>query len=186
MEEINTTPVIETQNADFTDEQVATMTEWAKEDGWLVDEAPIAGQGVEPVPDAFGGTVSPDAYSFPTPPASLELMSIEEQREIRSAMAEAGIPRDLGDEAARRWNHALMQPTDEAALQLGMRQVEAQLRQTYGTEADEIIKLARNEAARISKRVPSVKAMLETTQLGNDAWLIATLANIARARKQSF
>lgn len=185
MEEIST--VVETAETGFTDEQVATMTQWAHEDGWLKDEAaPIAGQGVEPVTDAFGGLVSPDAYNFPAPPASLEAMTLDEQREIRTAMAEAGIPRELGEEAARRWNHALMQPQDEAALQLGMRQVEAQLRQTYGSDADEVIRLARKEAARIAKRVPAIREMIEQTQLGNDAWLIGTLANIARARKQNF
>lgn len=189
MEEVTTTPaaIAETQQPTFTDEQIATMTQWAKEDGWLPDEsAPIAEQEAKQMPDAFGGLIEPREYEFPMPPASLEPIDLAEQQEIRSAMAASGIPRELGNEMARRWNTALMKPQDEAALQLGMRQVEAQLRQTYGSEADEVIRLARKEAARIAKRVPSVKAMIEQTQLGNDAWLIGTLANIARARKQSF
>ncbi|MBI2305761.1 MAG: hypothetical protein HYU78_00525 [Rhodocyclales bacterium] len=185
MEEVTTTPaaIAETQQPTFTDEQIATMTQWAQEDGWLPDEsALIAEQEAKQVPDAFGGLIDPREYEFPIPPASLEPIDLAEQQAIRSAMAASGIPRELGNEMAKRWNTALMKPQDEAALQVGMKEAEAQLRQTYGIDADEILRLARNEAARIAKRVPSVKAMLEQTQLGNDVWLAATLANIARAK----
>lgn len=192
MEELNTAGIEATEAAgvvseSFTPEELETMQEWGEADGWLIDEqAAAAERSKDTVQDAFGGSISPSGYDFPAPPASLEPLDLAEQQAIRTAMAEAGIPRDVGNEMARRWNTALMKPQDESALQIGMKQAEAQLRQTYGTDADEIIRLARSEAARIAKRVPGVQTMIEQTQLGNDVWLTATLANIARARKQSY
>lgn len=180
----NEAAIVETQQPTFNEQELATLEQWGKEDGWLPEEQPVAAEEVKSHPDAFGGLIDPRAYNFPTPPASMEPLDLAEQQEIRSAMAQAGIPRELGDEMARRWNTAQMKPMDEAALQIGMKEAEAQLRQTYGADADEILRLARQEVARISKRVPSVKEAIERTQLGNDVWLAATLANIARARKE--
>lgn len=194
-----TTQAAETQSTDlagqgqtFSAEQIDAIQAWATEDGWAADKPNDDGALSEPAamgktyPDAFGDSVSPAAYNFPLPPASLEAMSTEEQVQFRQVLAESGIPAGLGNEMARRWNMAMLQPQDATALQISYQQASAHLREKFGADAEEIIKLARSEAKRITKHLPGVHDALANTQLGNDQWLVETLANIARAKTKSF
>jgi len=176
----------------FSAEQIAQLEAWAIADGHLpADDPPIqaspdaAAQAVDlgPQPDLYGGTVKATDYQFEVPPG-MEPMALEEQRAVRAALVAEGIPRDLGNEFARRWNATMRQPIPtDSDLELGMQQAEAQLRQQYGDKTDEVLKLARGEAKRLARRNSMFRAALESTQLGNDPWIAATLANLARARQ---
>jgi hypothetical protein len=146
-------------------------------------EAPAPAIAPEALPDLFGGQVRPVAYQFEQPADEATAMPLAEQAEIRNVLASEGIPADLVNEGARRWNAAVAAgPQDDAALKLGMAQCRAQLEQVYRDRLPEVLKLARSEARRMMARSPQIKAALESTQLGNDVWLIGTLANLAQAR----
>jgi hypothetical protein len=170
----------------FSEEHIATMAEWAAEDGLDFPDTPATeAKQVEPAADAFGGLVVPTAYNFPAPPANLEPMTVQEQLEVRQVLAESGIPVSIGDQVAKLWNSALAEPSDAAALELGRLEIAAKLRQSHGDEAEEIIRLARAEVQRICLRLPWVHDVLAGTSLGNNEWLIQSLANIGRARKEN-
>lgn len=177
----------------FTPEQTAQLEAWAREDGNLPQGDPSiqaspddAAQTVDlgPQPDVFGGQVRPTDYRFEAPAPGQESMPLQQVQEISTALAAAGIPADLGREFGRRWNKVMASPIPtDSELELGMQQADAQLRQVYGNEADDMLRLARGEAKRLAKRNPMIRAALENTQLGNDAWVCATLANLGRARQ---
>lgn len=171
------------QESPFSEEHLAAMESWAAEDG--LHTPTNNAEGARPVADAFGGLVVPTAYNFPPPPAGLEPMTPQEQLEVRQVLAESGIPTSIGSQMAQLWNAAISEPTDDAALEIGRLQVAEKLRQSHGDDAAEIIRLARAEVQRISKRLPWVHEVLAGTSLGNNEWLIQSLANIARARQQS-
>ena len=180
--EINVSTTIE--GSPFSDQQLETMAQWAAEDGIPLSDAPTnSTERVEAGVDVFGNELSPGNFDFHVPPANVEAMDIREQTEVRHALVELGIPVALGNEMARRWNMAIMRPADDAALQLGRQQAVAQLRQTYGDKADEVLQVARAEVERITKRMPFVREVLEQTQLGNDAWIAGTLWNLSEARR---
>ena len=135
----------------------------------------------DPMPDLFGGSVRPVEYEFEQPQHG-DALPLEMQIEARNALAAEGIPKDLGNEFVRRWNTAA-KPADTATLELGMAQTRSQLEAVYREQTDEVLTLARGEAARMMKRLPWIRPVLESTPLGNDVWLIGTLANLARQRQ---
>src|SRR3989304_1231778 len=116
-------------------------------------------------------------------------LPLEQQKaieEISAVLAADGIPADIVREFCRRLNAAMRQAVpDDAALELGMQQADAQLRQQYGDKTDGMLKLARGEARRLAKRNPIIRVALENTPLGNDPWITVTLANMTRVRKPS-
>lgn len=145
--------------------------------------APVALQST-PIPDLYGEQVKPADYDFRQEGIPNELrMPMDQQIELRNLLASEGMPKSLVSEIAVRWNHASKAPPQsDADLTLGMHQAQAQIEAVYGARADETIRLARDEAKRMMKKSPAIKAMLENTALGNDVWLIGTLANLAMVR----
>ncbi len=179
-------------NDTFTPEQLQQMKEWAIEDGHLPEDA--TGETAEATeqpefdlttsqPDVFGGEVKGTSYQFDQPADELTAMPMEEQKQIRAAMAAEGIPADIGNEMARRWNEFASQPFNPEALILSHNQGMADLERMHGDRVSEVIKAAKGEAERLIKRVPWLKAALEDTALGNDPWVVSSLANLAQARQ---
>ncbi|MGD2119218.1 MAG: hypothetical protein PVG66_12715, partial [Chromatiales bacterium] len=82
----------------------------------------------------------------------------------------------------RRWNKLAGQPIDPAALELTRNHARAELERVYRDRTPEIIKAAKSEADRLIKHAPWLKIALEETPLGNDVWLVGTLANLAQVR----
>lgn len=189
-----TAPATETafatsENDTFTPEQIATMRQWAKEDGHLPpedssndDAAPVVDMSAQQ--DAFDGLVKPSDYRFEPPLPGQEPMPLQEQKEIAAALASAGIPASIGHEFGKRWNKVMASPVPtDSELELDRQQAEAVLRQQFGDQAGEMLRLARAEAQRLARRNPMIKAALEHTALGNDPWVCATLANMALAKQ---
>jgi hypothetical protein len=182
---------VEIESGTFTADQLAQLQEWAEADGWLPEEA--TGEAKEPgeaeqldlqtsQPDVFGGEVNGTAYQFDQPADELTAMPMEEQKQIRAAMAAEGIPADIGNEMARRWNELASQPFNPEALTLSHNQGMADLERMHGDRVPEVIKAAKGEAERLIKHAPWLKTAIEQTPLGSCAWTISTLANLAQAR----
>lgn len=167
---------------DLTEEQAAKMREWGYDpsESASPDEAAIQG----PQQDVFGGQVKMTDYQFDPAPHGLEPMPLEQQVEVRQALAAAGVPAEIGREFGKRWNTAMSAgPQTDEQLALGMAVVRAQIEAKYGAQAAEVVKLAQAEAQRVIKGAPWVQIALSETQLGNDLWVIETLANLGRARQ---
>ncbi len=185
-------PIQEQNAGPFNAEQLAQLERWAREDGHHPDvSAPATEVGAidtgeliaEATPDAFGGNVRPVDYQFDIP-VGAEAMPLAQQIEARNALAAQGIPADIGNEFARRWNAvAKAGPQDDAGLELGMAQARAQLERLHGLRLPQVLADARTEAAALCRRVPWLRSALEDTQLGNDPWIVSTLANLAQARR---
>jgi hypothetical protein len=189
-------PVLDQAAGPFSTEQLAQLEAWAKEDGHHPDlNAPAVGSdtgatvtaelNAETIPDAFGGNVKAVDYLFETP-VGAEPMPMPQQIEARNALAAQGVPADIGSEFARRWNAvAKAGPQDDGALELGMTRARAQLEQMHGGRLPQVLADARAEAVALCKRVSWLRSALENTQLGNDVWVVSTLANLAQARRAS-
>lgn len=173
-----------TADGPFTDEQTETLEQWAAEDGWMPEDSGEPAVQVELnrelLPDVFGGEIRADRYNFGLQDEGADVMPMQVQIEIRNAMAAEGIPVDLGNEIARRWNST--RPMSDAELELHSAQELANLRRAHGDRLPEIIAAAQSEVARLTARLPWLSEVLETTTLGNDSWIISTLANLAAAR----
>lgn len=172
----------------FTEAQLAQLEAWAREDGNLPaedspdDAAPVADTAAQY--DAYDELVRPTDYRFEAPLPGQEPMPLQEQKEIAAALAAEGIPASIGHEFGRRWNRTMSQPVPtDGELELDRQQAEAVLRQQFGDQAGEMLRLARSEAQRLARRNPMIKAALEHTALGNDPWVCATLANMALAKQ---
>lgn len=162
----------------FSEDQLATMQGWADSDGWLKNDD---GALTAETPDAFGNA-APEAYRFEVP-AHMEAVEIEDLAQVQAAMTEAGIPAAIGNEMANQWNRYMAAgAADETTLKLGAIAARQELTRKYGDQADEVLRTAKQEIAKISKKAPWILEGLETTELGNSTWLVETLWNISQQR----
>lgn len=101
----------------------------------------------------------------------------------REAMLHAGIPQSIGGQLARMWHHAMLSelPTD-AQLELGKRAALATLTKQWGDATHDNLQLAKSVVSKMAEVQPAVWKMLEVSGMGNDPWVISTLANMARAK----
>ena len=177
----------------FNEQQLAQLQEWAEADGWLPEDATGKGEPGEATgepefdlqtsqPDVFGGEVNGTAYQFDQPADELTAMPMEEQKQIRAALAAEGVPTPIGNAMARRWNDLASQPFNPEALTLSHNQGMADLQRMHGDRVPEVIRAAQGEMNRLIKRVSWLKTAFEETPLGSDPFVISTLANLAEAR----
>ncbi len=182
---------VEIESGTFTDDQLDQMRQWAQEDGHLPDDGQtVSSETDQPEfdlqtsqPDVFGGEVNGTAYQFDQPADELTAMPMEEQKQIRAAMAAEGVPASIGNELARRWNDLAGQPVTPEALTLSHNQGMADLERMHGDRLPEVLRAAKGEAERLIKHAPWLKDAIEQTPLGSCAWTISTLANLAQARQ---
>ena len=189
MEELNTAGIEASAAAGivgetFSEEQLATMSQWQQEDGW---GALNADDGVlsDPVQDAYGTAINPGDYAFEVPPG-LEPLEITELANVQGAMADIGIPAEIGREMGKQWNRYMAAgPVDQTTLQLGAMAARQELTRMHGEQqAAEMIRVANQEIAKAAKKAPWILDGLTSTELGNSVWLVSSLYNIAEARKK--
>lgn len=131
--------------------------------------------------EIFAPPSSPEGYYFPPPPPGHK-GDLAFERTNREAMLHAGIPSAIGNHIAALWNKAMSsEPPTDSQLALGQQQALAVLGRN-GANADETVALARGVVAKMAEKQPQVWTMLERTGIGNDPWLIQSLANLAKVR----
>jgi hypothetical protein len=133
----------------------------------------------------FEGAASPAAYQFTTfePPEGVE-HSLEFESVNRAALHHASVPREIGNEIARRWNEAMARDeVSEQDLALSKQSALTQLNKAWGADTMKNIALAETVIAKIAEKQPGVWDMLRVSGLANDPWLIQTLHNVARAKQ---
>ena len=187
MEEMNIAGIEATEAAGvvgetFTPEELEVMGQWQREEGWsLNDDGALSA----PVPDVFGGSITPDSYRFEVPPG-LEPLEITELANVQAAMADVGIPAEIGREMGKQWNRYMAAgAADETTLKLGAIAARQELTRMHGEQqAAEMIRVANQEIAKAAKKAPWILDGLTSTELGNTVWLVSSLYNIAEARKK--
>lgn len=131
--------------------------------------------------EMFAPPSNPAGYLFPPPPPG-QVGDLAFETTNREAMLHAGIPAPIGSHIATLWNKAMTAPLPtDSQLALGKQQALEVLGRN-GANAEETLALARTVVAKMAEKQPQVWTMLERTGLGNDPWLISSLANIAKAR----
>ncbi|WP_374601052.1 hypothetical protein [Niveibacterium sp.] len=145
-----------------------------------------APRGIENAAEAaFEAPATPYAYQFPRPPHGVE---IDPQFELqaREAFHAAQIPNAIAANAVKLWNEAAaaaqrgdLTPERMASEQMETREL---LARRYGDKTPALLEAARGEVARIAEKWPELPQMLAASGLGNNAWLVVSLANLAAAR----
>jgi hypothetical protein len=133
----------------------------------------------------FEGAANPAAYQFTTfePPEGVE-HSLEFESVNRAALHHASVPREIGNEIARRWNEAMARDeVSEQDLALSKQSALTQLNKVWGADTMRNVALAETVIAKIAEKQPGVWDMLRVSGLANDPWLIQTLYNLARAQQ---
>ena len=153
------------------DEQVAELTA-PNLGATAAEQASIAGAFNNP-------PASPGHYDFR--PADGRAVDPAIDGPMRAMFHAEGISLGTGNEIARQWNAAAANPPNEA--QIATQQAGAMAELSRSGNADETIALARSEVDRLEARLPGVKDMLAASGLGNNVWLIRTMAARAMARK---
>lgn len=101
----------------------------------------------------------------------------------RAALLAAGVPASVGSHMATLWAEAMTKPSPTAAeIELSGRQCMVALTKQWGADTQINIALARQQVVKMAEHQPKIKEMLEATALGNNPWIVTTLANMARAR----
>jgi hypothetical protein len=136
---------------------------------------------VGPADQAFVGPTSPAEYRFGAVAPGVET-SLGQEITIRSLFHQHEIPAALGCEVGRLWNQACANPPDAVALEVGRQKCDLTLQQAWGDGYEKNLAVAQREVFRMAQTNPEIVGMLEASGLGNNAWLIQTIFNIARAR----
>lgn len=133
---------------------------------------------------AYEGPSSPAAYDFSyfgAMPEGVE-HSPEQETAIRNMYHAEGIPVAIGNEIARLYNAGLANPPTPEQRELNAQESMATLHKMWGDNTDKNIEIANRELVRMQEHLPNIDEMLEASGLENNAWLVATLVNLAKAR----
>lgn len=132
----------------------------------------------------FAPPQSLTAYQFATGPAPEGAEhNLEFEQANRAALFEAGIPTSIGSQMATLWDRAMATDLPSPAqIEQGRQEGMAALSKAWGQDFDRNLALARSVVAQMQAKQPAIMGMLEESGLGNNVWLIQTLANIGRAR----
>lgn len=134
---------------------------------------------------AFAGAISPMEYNFGnlTPPHGSVTDPDYQAFEygLRHSLHEAGIPPGVGNEFARLIYQSLAKPMDATAIELERRSTIGQLSKMWGNDFDRNLAAANAVIDSMGQGAPLMKQVLQNG-LGNNAWLIASMFNIAQAR----
>jgi hypothetical protein len=170
----------------FTEEQLATIQGWADEGDWAEGLADDGALSQEPTTDVFGDALTPSDYVFDVAPTGLQPLDIRELKQVQTAMAAAGIPAVLGNALAKEWNrHLAAGPVAEATLKLSAITARQELNRRHGEpKAADMLRIAKDEIAKVSKSCPWIIAGLTDTEYGNSIFLVETLLNIHQARNK--
>ena len=133
---------------------------------------------------AFAGPASPFEYRFDRI-GSAEYSDDDMQAEqgIREALHAEQIPAGIAS-----LGHMLLQQAvknglpDDASLEMGRRQGQAELARRHGDGAAQIIASARAVFSRLDKRNPAIGDLLVNSGVANDANFIESLARLAGVR----
>lgn len=133
---------------------------------------------------AFAGAESPFAYRFdPLPRAEVDDVYMKDEMGIREALHAEAIPTGTAHLA----HHLIQQatrngPPDDATLELGRRQGQAEIERRHGASAPQIIAAAKKVFDRLDARDPRIGDMLVNTGVANDPNFIESLARLAGVR----
>jgi len=120
-------------------------------------------------------------YQFEPAPKGVET-SIEQEVAMRHLFLESGIPAPVGAEVNRLWNQAILNPPSEIDRTLQGKAAQVSLEQAWGPDFQKNLAAAQGIVAQMAKTRPEVVQMLEDSGLGNNAYLIRSLYQMARAR----
>jgi hypothetical protein len=120
-------------------------------------------------------------YQLDLPPKGVET-SLDQEIAMRHLFLDSGVPAHLGQEASRLWNQAILNPPSEIDRTLQGKAAQVSLEQAWGPDFQKNLAAAQGIVAQMAKTRPEVVQMLEDSGLGNNAYLIKSLFNMARAR----
>lgn len=129
----------------------------------------------------FRGADSPASYNFGVAPNGIEL-SFEQETTFRNLFHQEGIPASIGNEIGRLWNQAVVNPPSEDQLERSRQECSVALHHLWGADTQKNLAIAQAEVQRLAKSNPNIVEMLETSGLGNNPWLIASVVNMAKAK----
>ncbi len=189
-----------TQSGDFTPEQLRVMASDLVNRGRLTREQADAMLAEDGVPqaaqpetgltpeaaeiDAAFPPARPQDFEFPTYNGPGEGLTPEQSKFdalARGWLSDARFTREIGSSLAKEIERearaqASMSPIDRTLYGKSQR---ITLERLWGAETDNKIRMAKQLVRKLDARRPGLLAMLEKTGVGNNARLVATLANQA-------
>jgi len=130
---------------------------------------------------AFAGPQSPSEYRFGAVALGVET-SLDQEIAFRNMLHQHEVPAFVGSEVGRLWNLACASPPDAVALEVGRQKCAITLQQAWGPDYEANLAAAQREVGRMAKTKPEIVQMLESSGLGNNAWLVQAIYRVARAR----
>jgi hypothetical protein len=130
---------------------------------------------------AFQGANSPASYNFGQVPGGIE-PSFEQEMSFRNLFHQEGIPASIGNEIGRLWNQATANPPSDAQMEQSRQECSVALHRLWGADTQKNLAIAQAEVQRLAKSNPNIVEMLDVSGLGNNAWLIASVVNMAKAK----
>jgi hypothetical protein len=139
----------------------------------------------QPGGDVWAPPASAAAYNFspggPLPEGATP--SREFEMANREAFFAAGLPDSIGNELVRRYTAAVSkEPPSDHDLATGRQNATATLTKLWGADFKANLAAANSVVAKMATKQPAIWSILEKTGLGNDPWIIQSLANLANGR----
>jgi hypothetical protein len=131
--------------------------------------------------DAFAAPDSDAGYKFDRLPDGVE-HSIEQEKFVRAAFHDAGIPQAIAGQIDRLWTQAIQDPPTAQRMEFERQRTHVQLERTYGADSAKVLATAQKEFRAMAAKEPRLIEMAEKSGLGNSAYVISSLYNLARAR----
>lgn len=103
----------------------------------------------------------------------------------RQALLHAGVPDSIGSYLGTLWHQAMLKPTPtDDQLALSKASALHALEKKWGSETQANLTLAKSVVAKMAEKQPGVYRMLEISGMGNNPWVIETLARLAQVQSR--
>jgi hypothetical protein len=130
---------------------------------------------------AFAAPDSDAGYKFDRLPDGGE-HNIEQEKFMRAAFHDAGIPQAIAGQIDRLWLQAIQNPPTAQQMEFERQKTHVQIERTYGADSAKVLAIAQKEFRAMAAKEPRLIEMAEKSGLGNSAYVISSLYNLARAR----
>jgi hypothetical protein len=129
----------------------------------------------------FTAPSSPAGYKFdPMPNGFARDLKVESA--VRAAFHASDVPASTAAQVHRMWVKAMQAPPSQQEMDRAYQTGSLELQRMFGDQRENVLKVANGEIDRMAVTYPPLKDMLKTSGLANNAWVVATLFNLARAK----
>jgi hypothetical protein len=129
----------------------------------------------------FTAPPTPAGYKFDPMPGGFE-RDLKVETGVRAAFHASDVPVGIAAQVHRMWVKAMQNPPTQQEMDRAYQTGNLELHRMFGDQRENVLTVANDELTRMAVSYPPLKDMLKTSGLANNAWVVATLFNLARAK----